>query len=67
MNKLIILVIVVLVILVGAFFIFNDGEDDEISGQLEETQTDEDITEFSNLETSDDVFDEIDNTIGLIE
>ncbi|MBS3099368.1 hypothetical protein J4462_04090 [Candidatus Pacearchaeota archaeon] len=72
MSKLIWIVIIVILIIVG-FFVFRGGDTDENSFGGEENQIEEvsidgnPDSEFSDLETSNEVFDEIDSALEFVE
>ena len=68
MKKLgwIIIVLVILVIL--AFVVFRDGDEDgttQDDGQVGDEETTP-VEEYSDIQTSDDVFDEIDNSLDYV-
>lgn len=68
MGKLWIWVVVIVVLVILGFFIFGGGGDD--GGQAEDgtgTSIEEiDESEFADLNTGDDVFDEIDSALDVL-
>ena len=68
MNKLTIGLIIVLV-LVGGFLYMNldDSEDVEVGGSNDGQMVDEPVSSYSNLDSSENVFSEIDSSLEFID
>lgn len=62
MNKLVIISAIILIIVIGGFFIFSGDNATEEEASLDDVPE----SEFSSLETNDDVFNEIDSTLETL-
>jgi hypothetical protein len=65
MNKLILAIVIIAILLFGGFYLFSGGEDSGDSGGEDFDKIPD--SDFVNLETSEDVFNELDLSLEFIE
>jgi len=64
-STMITIVVIILLILGGLYFLSGNSEDNNVNNNTELEQTDN--SEFPNLETNEQILDEIDSTLEQIE